>query len=88
MSDSESDTDENENDTVLLNVEDGIATLTLNNPDMRNALTREVSEGIMDALDEIEDPDTEVRCVVIEGSGGGFSAGGDINAMLEGIHGD
>jgi enoyl-CoA hydratase/carnithine racemase len=73
-------------ESVLLDVEDGIATVTLNEPDMRNALTGDVAGGIVDAMDEIGDSDA--RCVVITGAGGSFSAGGDINAMLEGLHGE
>ncbi|MFB6142386.1 MAG: enoyl-CoA hydratase/isomerase family protein [Halorientalis sp.] len=73
-------------DAVRLAIEDGIATVTLDRPDMRNALTADVSAGILAALDEVEDSDA--RCVVVEGAGGSFSAGGDINAMLEGLHGD
>ena len=80
MSDGSSD------DAVVLDVTDGVATLTLNRPSMRNALTSEVSAGILDALDELEGGDA--RCLVIEGSGGAFSAGGDINAMTERLAGD
>jgi len=73
-------------DAVLLEVSDQIATVTLNNPDMRNALTAAVSSGIVDALDEIEG--TDARVVVFEGSGSAFCAGGDINTMMEGLSSD
>lgn len=56
------------NESVLLDVEDGIATVTLNEPDMRNALTGDVADGIVDAMDRIGDADA--RCVVVTGSGG------------------
>ncbi|MFB6179970.1 MAG: enoyl-CoA hydratase/isomerase family protein [Halorientalis sp.] len=72
-------------DAVLLDVDDDVATITLNNPDMRNALTGDLSSGIVDALDDVDD--TDARCVVIQGKGGSFSAGGDINAMMEGLAG-
>lgn len=72
---------------VLLDIEDGIATITLNKPDMRNALTRDISAGLVDAIDEIEESD-EARCVVVQGSGGGFSAGGDVNSMMERMSGE
>jgi 2-(1,2-epoxy-1,2-dihydrophenyl)acetyl-CoA isomerase len=65
---------------------DGVATITLDQPDRRNALSREIAGGIVEALDEIEASDA--RCVVVEGSGGSFSAGGDIEAMVEGIQGE
>ena len=71
-------------DAVLLEIEDeGVATITLNQPDRRNALSEGISEGLAQALDEVEDSDA--RCVVLEGSGGSFSAGGDIESMIEGI---
>ena len=74
-------------DAVLLEIEDdGPATITLNQPDRRNALSDEISAGISEALDEIEGSDA--RCVVLEGSGGSFSAGGDIERMTEAIESD
>lgn len=68
-------------DAVLLDVADGIATITLNRPSVRNAITHEVSNGIIEALDEVEDADA--RVLVLTGTSGSFSAGGDINAMME-----
>lgn len=73
-------------DAVRLEIDGGVATITLNRPDQRNALSREVGDGIRDALDAIEA--STARCVVFEGAGGAFSAGGDIEAMLEGIQND
>ena len=67
-------------DAVLLDIEDAVATLTLNRPDMRNAITHEVSNAMLEKLDEVEDADA--RALVVTGSGGSFSAGGDINAMM------
>jgi enoyl-CoA hydratase/carnithine racemase len=64
----------------------GVVTLTLNRPDMRNALTADVADGLIDALDELEGGDT--RCVVVRGAGGAFCAGGDVNAMMELQSGD
>lgn len=73
--------------SVRLDVADGIATITVDRPDIRNALTEDVTYGLLDALDEVEDHDG-IRCVVLEGSGGAFCAGGDINAMIEGLTGE
>ncbi len=67
-------------DAVLLTVDDGVATLTLNRPDDRNALTREVSDDLRARFVALADRD-DVRCVVLEGEGSAFSAGGDIKAM-------
>lgn len=73
-------------DAVLVDIEDATATLTLNRPDTRNALTGEISREIVEAIERVEDSDA--RCVVLEGAGESFSAGGDVTAMLEGLHGD
>ena len=71
-------------DAVLLDVEDGVATITLNRPGMRNALTTDVTGGIVDALDDLEGREARTaRAVVIEGAEGSFCAGGDVNAMME-----
>ncbi|QLK25347.1 enoyl-CoA hydratase-related protein [Natrinema zhouii] len=76
-------------DAVHLEIEDdGAATITLDQPDRRNALSAEISAGLSEALDEIEDSDSDVRCVVLKGAGGSFSAGGDIERMIEGIEND
>ena len=72
---------------VLLDVEDGVATLTLNRPDSRNALTREMSTAIIDAVNDLETRD-DVRCLVVTGQEGTFCAGGDINAMVERLAGE
>jgi enoyl-CoA hydratase/carnithine racemase len=69
-------------EAVLLDIEDGIATLTLNRPEMRNALTHEMSTSIIRTLDDLERED-DARVLVVTGSEGAFCAGGDINAMLE-----
>jgi enoyl-CoA hydratase/carnithine racemase len=68
-------------DPVLLDIDEGVATITLNRPERRNALAREVSAGIVAAIEEIEGSDA--RCVVLEGSGEAFCAGGDVDAMIE-----
>ncbi|QSW98658.1 enoyl-CoA hydratase/isomerase family protein [Haloterrigena alkaliphila] len=74
-------------DAVLLEIEDdGPATITLNQPDRRNALSAEISDGLLEALEEIKDSDA--RCVVIEGAGGSFSAGGDIQRMTDALEED
>lgn len=75
------------NDAVTVDIENGVATLTMNRPDMRNALTSEMSQGLIDAVDEIEQHE-EVRCAVITGKEGTFCAGGDINSMMERLGGD
>jgi enoyl-CoA hydratase/carnithine racemase len=69
-------------EAVLRSVDDGIATITLNRPERMNALADDVKVGIIGALDEFEARD-DVRCLVIEGSGRAFCAGGDVNSQNE-----
>jgi enoyl-CoA hydratase/carnithine racemase len=65
--------------TVLVAREGVVARITLNRPDKRNALSLELMEELIDALDGIG-PD--VRAVVIEGAGVAFSAGHDLSEMV------
>lgn len=67
---------------VLANLTDGVLTLTLNRPEARNALTVEMLDALAAQLARAELAD-DVRCVALTGSGKGFCAGGDVNAMLD-----
>ena len=64
-------------------VESGVATLTLNRPDKRNALNGELVTALKDALDRA-DADAAVRVVAIAGAGKDFCSGADL-AELERI---
>ena len=56
-----------------------IATVVIDSPARRNALSVEVALGLQDAMAEL-DPDPGVRCVILRGAGGrAFSAGADIS---------
>ena len=67
---------------ILVEVEDGVAVLTLNRPEKLNAMNRKLSEELHDAVKQAE-ADEAVGCVVITGAGErAFSAGGDINEQL------
>ena len=74
-------------DAVHYDVTDGVATVTLDQPERRNALSAAISTGIREALDRIED-EGDARCVVFEGAGEAFSAGGDIGLMRERLDSD
>ena len=64
-------------DHISLDIQDHIATITLNRPEARNALSLEMRTGLADFTAQVEfDPD--VRCVVLRGAGGHFMAGGDV----------
>ncbi|MFB6170950.1 MAG: enoyl-CoA hydratase/isomerase family protein [Haloarculaceae archaeon] len=69
-----------DSDAVRLDYDDGVATITLNQPDRRNAFSAAIQSGIAEALDRIES-DGDARVVVFEGAGEAFSAGGDISKM-------
>lgn len=68
---------------VLFNVSDGIAMVTLNRPDQRNAVNNVICDAMRDAFDQIEADDT-VRVAILSGAGGVFCAGMDLKAFLNG----
>lgn len=59
-----------------------IATLTLNRPQRKNALGPEEWQQLSQALHDIAH-DPQIRVVLLRGSGGAFSAGGDLSSMPE-----
>ncbi|GGN97438.1 enoyl-CoA hydratase/isomerase family protein [Nocardia rhizosphaerihabitans] len=61
---------------------DGIAVITLNRPDTRNCLARDVRAGLFDAWARFED-DPALRVAVLTGTGQAFCAGGDLKEMVE-----
>lgn len=65
---------------VLTRLTDGVLTVTLNQPDTRNALTDELTSGLRDAVARAQEDDA-VRAVVLTGSGGSFCAGGNVKGM-------
>jgi 2-(1,2-epoxy-1,2-dihydrophenyl)acetyl-CoA isomerase len=58
----------------------GVATVTLNRPDVLNALNPPLMRGLVDVLNQLAEDET-VRCVVLTGAGKGFCAGGDVRAI-------
>lgn len=67
---------------LLFEVENDIATLTMNRPKKLNAFTSEMLKGLISALDECDERE-DVRAVILTGAGRGFSSGGDIGGMGE-----
>lgn len=67
-------------DLVLREDADGVATLTLNRPNARNALSRPLMAALHATLDAI-DADPAVHVVVIRGAGPGFCAGHDLKEV-------
>ena len=66
-------------ETILYDVEDGIATITLNRPDKLNAFTTQMMVDMIAAFDAT-DADDAVRVVIVTGAGRGFCAGADLSA--------
>jgi len=75
-------------DPVLLDLHDGIATLTLNRADKLNALSREVMHALAARLDEVDAAAAGLRVVLITGSGRAFSAGGDLVEFDDALRAD
>ena len=71
------------NETVLYEVRDRVAVITLNRPDRLNAWTAELGRGYFDALDAAES-DPAVGAIVVTGAGRGFCAGADMD-LLQGM---
>jgi enoyl-CoA hydratase/carnithine racemase len=71
-------------DAVLFDArDDGIAIITLNQPDTRNALSKEIRQGLFSAWDRFEQS-PELRVAILTGAGEkAFCAGGDLKEMVE-----
>jgi enoyl-CoA hydratase/carnithine racemase len=70
-------------DAVLLEVDAGIAVLTINRPEARNAVNGAVAAGIAGAIGELDER-KDVSVLVLTGAGGTFSAGMDLKGFLTG----
>lgn len=66
-------------ETLLTGTDDGVLTITLNRPEVLNALTRQVLNELRDVLRAAE-RDAAVRCLVLTGAGRGFCSGLDLTA--------
>jgi enoyl-CoA hydratase/carnithine racemase len=67
-------------DQLKCEVENGVATITLNRPEKRNALSNELTPALRQMLLTVE-AEPAVRCVVITGAGRAFCSGGDVSGM-------
>jgi len=70
-------------DEVLVDVADGIMTVTLNRPEAKNAANKAVAVGIAAAMDKL-DSDDSIRVAILTGAGGTFCAGMDLKAFVSG----
>lgn len=69
------------NTPVNLEIKNRIATITLNRPEVRNAINIEMIDALHNALNAIEN-DKDIRSAIITGAGGIFCAGGDLDHPL------
>ncbi|MFL2982418.1 MAG: 3-hydroxyacyl-CoA dehydrogenase NAD-binding domain-containing protein [Candidatus Poseidoniaceae archaeon] len=72
---------------VDLNVNDGIATITINRPEAMNALNETVVSQLGEALDAAN-ADSSVRTIVLDGAGKAFVAGADVKFFVDKIRAD
>ncbi len=68
------------NESVLIKIQNHIATLTLNNPSKLNAFTTEMLLRLVSLVDECDHRE-DVRVIVLTGAGKGFCSGGDVSEM-------
>ena len=69
-----------EYDTILFSVEDAVATITLNRPEVLNASSPQMVRDLSRAADRVEGDET-VKALVIRGAGRSFCAGADLNSL-------
>jgi enoyl-CoA hydratase/carnithine racemase len=68
--------------TINLEIQDHVGIITLNTPETRNTLSREMIDELVTALGE-SSVELNVRCLVLTGAGSAFCAGGNINDMRD-----
>ncbi len=65
---------------VTVEVSDSVATLTLNDPDRRNAVSLQMCDEVGAVLDDLEQRD-DVKALVVTGAGSAFCAGADLTHL-------
>ena len=67
---------------ILFEIDEGVAVITLNRPEARNALAPVMRQELAHALKTVrEKAGEEVRALILTGAGGAFCAGGDVKSM-------
>jgi len=69
-----------EYECVLYEVEDAVAKITMNRPDQRNAINRQLADELLDAFNRVN-AEPGVKVVVLSGAGKSFCAGGDLSVL-------
>src|SRR5579872_5778800 len=67
--------------SVLFEVADGVATLTLNRPEVLNAFNRDMTHRLREYVDQVA-ADSSLRAILLTGSGRAFSSGQDLAEAL------
>ena len=67
---------------IVIQKKNNVATITLNRPESKNAVTREMWVELLNGVNELA-ADNDVRCVVLTGAGDAFCAGGDVKDMVD-----
>ncbi len=68
--------------SVLYTLENGVAKITLNRPEVYNSFNQEMALRLQDTLDACEQDD-QVRCLLLTGAGKAFCAGQDLNEVID-----
>jgi enoyl-CoA hydratase/carnithine racemase len=71
-------------ETIVVSKDNGVATVTLNRPDSRNAVSQRMHRELSEIWPQIS-VDPEIDVVVLTGAGKAFCAGGDVKAMDAGV---
>lgn len=74
-------------ETIIFNIDGGVATIALNRPEALNAFIPRMGEEFADAMCRTR-TDAAVRAVVVKGVGRAFCAGGDVKAFAQFLQGD
>jgi 2-(1,2-epoxy-1,2-dihydrophenyl)acetyl-CoA isomerase len=69
-------------ESLLYTLESGVATITLNRPELYNAFNQQLKKDLLAAIKNAESDDA-VRCVVLTGAGKAFSSGQDLREAIE-----
>lgn len=70
-------------DKVIVETEGPLIVITINRPEVRNAVDRDVSYGVCEAIDRLDQHD-DLRVGILTGAGGFFSSGMDLKAFVRG----
>ena len=68
---------------VMVDIAEGVMTITMNRPQAKNAMNKSMAEGISAAIDEFE-ANADIRVAILTGNGGTFCSGMDLKGFLAG----